>query len=177
MTIPGRNLLKLNFNALDKKELKGSLGDVYGGTNGAIWTVFFHKDNSGIVLDHVKFDSGFDESVQAADQLVRRHYTDLSERKYERAYDDMSDGWRRKEPLDKFTRGNGAVHYSPEARKAPPEAIKIVEQSPDMVKLVTDLKWFTGKSDEYLRFVVRKMYGKWKIDQVDRMEKDEWDAI
>jgi serine/threonine protein kinase len=176
-TVPGRNLLKLTFTSLDKAGLKGVLGQVSGAAVGAVWTIGFHKGDSGLILDSARFDSGFDEPVQSADQLVRHHYASMAEGNFKEAYEDFSPDWRKHESASKFESNNAKVHYSQEAFHAPTYAIKIVDQSKEMVKLMLNLKYFTGANDEYYRFTIRKYRARWQIDSADPVKKDEWEAI
>lgn len=176
MTVPGGNMLKLSFQTIPKEHLKGKLAGKNGAANGAIWTVNFHRDGSGLVLDDVHFDSGFDESVQAADLLVRRHYRELAHGNYREAYDDLSPEWQHKQPYEKFEAGNKPIEYEANIETAPPQAIKITGQTSAMIELLANLKYFTGASDEYCRFSIRNIDGRWRIDKCEKIKKDEWDA-
>ncbi len=176
-TTPGRNLLKLGFKSLDKKSLTGSLGGINGAANGASWTVTFHKGDNGLILDKASFDSSFDEPIQNADHLIRKHYKKLAEGDYKGAYEDLSEGWRAKESIEDFEKGNKRIKYSREgAEKAPTAAIKIVEQGENLVKLMVDLSHFTGGGEEYFCFTIKKLNDRWSIDSGDQISHAEWEG-
>lgn len=176
-TTPGRNLLKLSFKSLDKKALVGSLGGVNGVANGASWTVTFHKGDNGLILDKANFDSSFDEPVQAADLLIRKHYKKLAEKDYKGAYEDLSESWQAKQSLADFEKGNKEIKYSLEGvEKAPISAIKIVEQGDNLVKLMVDLSHFTGGGEEYFGFTIKRINDRWLIDRGDQISHAEWEG-
>ena len=176
-TIPGRNLLKLTFHSLDRTTLIGVLGKLDGATNGAVWNITMHKGGGGLILDSARFVSGFDERVQASDQLVRQHYEMLSKKKFKEAYDQLSPGMRKKETYETFVKANEHIRLLKEHERAPVDMIKIEDQNQDMVKLFSHQDLFTGKKDDFCRFVIRKIDKHWQIDGLDHIEKDEWDAV
>ncbi|GEM_PF-2707443 len=165
-------LMKLRFGHLDRKQLQGGLG----AANGAVWNVAYHSDKSGLVLDNARFDAGFDEPVQAADRLVRGHYQELARQQYRRAYDELSPEWQRRQSYDAFEKGCARQRYAAAAGQAPTDAIKIVEQKKGQVTLLADLRYFVEGEDRCYRFVVKKIDDRWRIDRVEPVSREDWNA-
>jgi hypothetical protein len=166
-----KNLLRLHYMQEELKQsgFHGQSATYYG----AIWTISYHKDDTGLVLDKATFTGNFDESVNRATTLVRNHYYDLYHKDYSSAYNNLSPAWQKSQSYNSFVKGFKNVTFSENSASTPSNALKIIGQNSKLVLVLVDMSWFTGE-DSYLEYEVVKINNSWYIDRVKKIDGDDW---
>jgi tRNA A-37 threonylcarbamoyl transferase component Bud32 len=142
--------------------------------NGADWDVAFRRVNEKPMLEEkgTKFEGSFNKDIVAVDELIRNHFEEMADGKYEEAFQDFSPWFRKLPPKSALIADWKKTKWKKGCSHAPITAIKFLAQSNISITALLDGSQFLDGVTQNWRTVFAKEGDSWKFQGLDTATKN-----
>lgn len=139
----------------------GGVKEAIAWKHGAVW---IYEQEEGY-LTRARFTGAYQREIQAGVKLVQRHFDQLKQGHWARAYSNLSPAWRKQQTLEEFQKGQMDLKYS--QTPAPTYAIKVIGHNHREVLVLVNAHWFIPADPTFYRYTLVLEKSGWVLDQVD----------